>query len=148
MNTIYTPLNGNEIKSIISKQFNQWVESLYLLKAYSAFHKASLKLNFEMTAYPSDVPVPKGELSFDLLPKLFEDVKDKFKKHINTIEELEVLKNEIDDILDLVNPFAKRYRELEAGDIPDKLRVEHGLPVLVMDNSRGKTREVEKIISK
>lgn len=140
--TLYTPLNGNEIKEVMTKQFERWRDSLYLLKAYSAFHKAIFKTTFEMSAFPADVPVPKGELTLEFLPKRFELIKSRFQGHATSIEELEQLQIEIAEVLEMVNPFAKREIIEDAGDTPDNIRKKYGMPVLIRDDSDGRVKEV------
>lgn len=141
--TMYRPLDGAEIKKILTNQFNLWLNSLYLLKPFSAFHKCILKVKFEMSAFPSDVPVPNSvEVEFEYYPKRFEEIKSKFKGYEMQIQELEELKKEIDEVLNIVNPILIRNINMDAGDTPDRLRIANGLPSFRIDNSGNSTKEV------
>jgi hypothetical protein len=150
LQTTATPLNGHEAATMLKNQSNHLIEQTPMLDEASSFHRCTIEGEFKLTAYPADVPTPKKEFAFNVdsvntkkgeNEEVFEYVK-KLETHR---EELIHLLQLIDEQLEIYAPQLKVEFKLEAGDEPDKLRIEQGLPIPVVQKVG--TRSVENYVN-
>lgn len=157
--TTLTHINGLETKNILKKsastQFKRAENELHIridkvkyLAQGSAFPKIKIEYAVVITCYPSDVPVPEAEFMFVLnspevdkaeMQENFGKIAVLEEKRARLLEQIE----KIDGILDLVRPSFSYEETLEAGNIPDELRISQGLPIPVVQTSEaGRRSEV------
>lgn len=151
--TIYAALNGLEIKQICKQKLNQAIDNLPLLKIGNTFHRAEVQFGFTMTAYPTDVPVPQKELEFHLVDETLEPSWNayvlKLKDLVTAENRLLANQKQIEDILDIIRDAKSKLiledealLTIDAGDTPDRIRVETGLDIPVAQrDSSGKMNE-------
>lgn len=131
----YHAINGREAKQILKHDINDKIEKIHLFKEGSAFHRLHIMYSLVATCYPSDCPVPTLEYEVARSAKGFDEQKDfidqKEKVEILRAKKLELEKGieRIDQILSVIRPTIEIEESLNAGNTPDKLRIEHGLPV-------------------
>lgn len=155
--TTSTPINGEEARKIIEQQFDHLLEHTPGLDFASAYHKFTVKGEFEIGAYPADTPTPRKEIEFDVnsiatTRKENEEVLE-YTKRLNTIrEELLFRLQEVNDLLDVYNPITRVEFDLTTDDNgeskPDKLRIEQGLPIPVVTKAGGRNVEVYRDVQK
>jgi len=150
--TTSTPINGEEAKKFIQNQFDKLLDNTPGLDFASAYHKFTVKGEFEITAYPADVPTPKKEFEFDIksITANQQDFLDEesYLQRLSTIrEELIHRLDEITQYLDDRNPITRVEFDLDTIDPidgqskPDKLRIEQGLQIPVVTKSAGRSIE-------
>jgi hypothetical protein len=144
--TSATPLNGREAATMLKNQSNHLIDATPMLDEATSFHRCTLEGEFKLTAYPEDVPVPAKEFKFNVdsintkrgeNEEIFEYV----KKLETNREELLHLLQKIDEELGIYAPQTKVEFKFEAGDEPDKLRIEQGLPIPVVRKVGGRNVE-------
>lgn len=147
MESTIKPLTGKEIKDTMKIRLTEMIDKIPLLRASTTFKKAEISFGFSMSAYPSDIPVPPEiELDFSIDSKSLEqlDEKEKFLAHKSFVEKLLNARSQIEELLEIYRPehFDEEFIETV---IPDKIRLEAGLPITVleMDSQSGVRREVE-----
>jgi len=151
----YRPLTGREIREAIILRLNKEVNSLPYMREGNSFHNVNVQLGIVITAYPDDVPTPNLDISFDVPSKDF-DKEESYIKQYNKAEELTAKYNELVDYIKLAESLQNQILEKRNtlvfeheneqefdGKVPDKTRVEHGLPVTVEKVEHGKRGEVK-----
>lgn len=151
----YRPLTGREIREAAKLRINKEIDSLPYLREGNSFHNVNVQLAIVITAYPSDVPVPNLDLNFDIPSKGYEDLEiaikqiDKAEELVSKYEEAERLVQSLQGLMhEIVEKRNTLVHEHESeqefnGNIPDKTRVEHNLPVTVEKIEKGKKSEVK-----
>jgi hypothetical protein len=137
LQTTATPLNGREVATMLKNQSNHLIDQTPMLDEASSFHRCTIEGEFKLTAYPADVPTPKKEFAFNVdsistKRAENEEVFNYVKKLETNREELLHLLQQIDEQLEIYAPQMKIGFKLEAGDEPDKLRIEQGLPIPIV----------------
>lgn len=132
---VYEPINGKEARQILKHDHNEKVDKIYLFKEGAAFHRLHIMYAMTCTCYPADCPVPTLEFEIARSAKGYNENED-YIQQADKIKSLETKREElvsgierIDKILSVIRPVVEIEGDLQAGDIPDKLRVEHGLSV-------------------
>lgn len=131
---VYEAINGLEAKEILKKNVCDKIDKIPLLNGGNAFHQLRMIYSIVFSAFPADCPVPDDqELELVLKAPDFNE-NEAYIKQAGAIKKLEEKKNKfyedvdkIDKILETLNPQQEETVELDAGDIPDNLRVEHDL---------------------
>src|SRR5690349_8482460 len=151
----YKPLTGREIREAIKLRLNKEVDSLPHLREGNSFHNVNVQLGIVITAYPNDVPVPNLDITFELPSKGYEELEsaikqiDKAEELVGKYEEvermIEGLKGLMHEIVEKRNTLVFEHESEQEfnGNIPDKTRVEHGLPVTIEKIEHGKKSEVK-----
>jgi len=151
----YRALTGREIREAIKLRLNKEVDSLPYMREGNSFHNVNVQLAIVITAFPSDVPVPNLDLNFDIPSKGYNELENAIKQ-IDKAEELvgkyeeaermvENLKGLMHEIVEKRNTLVLEHESTQEfdGNVPDKTRVEHGLPVTVEKIEHGKKSEVK-----
>ncbi len=131
----YEPINGLEGRKLLKRDINEKIDKLPLMNGGNSFHRFHAIYSLIITAYPVDCPVPTAEYEFARNAPEFDQnlhyIEGKTKS-----DELKTLKQnllnhieKIDKVLEVISPEVEIEGDLSAGDIPDELRTEHGLPV-------------------
>lgn len=154
--SLYSPLNGEEIRTIIKNRIIKEVDNLPYLKRGNSFHRAKVQFAFVMQAYPADVPIPdEREIEFNIdAPSLqgLEEAINKVEKAEDSIEKVNELQLLVEKANELLNnarealPYLVREHEIQAeidGAVPDKARIEGNLPVTVEKMERGRRIETQ-----
>jgi hypothetical protein len=153
MQSTYAALTGAEIRRLTKTTINTEVDRLRYLSAGNSFHRASIQFGFTMTAYPADVPVPEKTYEFDI-DAATADSPEALKQY-KKVEELDEQIAKLQQQRETVENLILEAQELRStlvfesevsadvdGAFPDKVRIEHGLDVPVMETKGGKTQEV------
>lgn len=145
-------INGKEAKQLIDIQWKKFLEETPGLDLATSYHRLGIEIHFKLSAYPSDTPVPKREIEFRIDSEATKNLEN--EEHFSAISRLETLRNEylfkleqINEELDILNPITIADIEVNAGNEPDTLRIENGLPVLVTEKVGGRTVEKEVVVS-
>lgn len=139
----YTPMNGSEAKKALNNNTRNRIDGISGFKMGLAFHKLKIEYEMKVTAYPADVPVPEAEFAFIInSPDL--EKQSELLENFDKIEILEAKKErllqgirDIDKILDIARPIYEIKATLDAGDAPDELRIQEGLPVPMIKTGLG-----------
>lgn len=144
METVYSALNGQEIREIIKTYLATRVDQTPLLKIANTFHKVKIEGVFQITAFPADVPVPELEFEIEFKAKdIPEDVNAKAEYFLKLRDQIEVA----NEFLEKYNPEDVADFELD-GTVPDQVRMNNNLPVNILKkNESGRTFE-EPVASK
>lgn len=131
----YHAINGREAKQCLKHDIGLKIEDISKFKEGAAFHRLHIMYSMVCTAYPADCPVPTLDYEVARSAKGFDEQKDyieqKEKIDVLVAKKLELEKGieRIDQILSVIRPVIEIEGDLNAGNTPDKLRIEHGLPV-------------------
>jgi len=146
LQTSATPINGREAAEMLKRQANHLIENTPGLDFASSYHRCTLEGTFKLTAYPNDIPTPAKEFSFDV--NSISTTRKENEEHFAYIKRLETIREELihrleeaTELLDKLAPVTEIQFKLEAGDTPDKLRIEQGLPIPVTQRVGGRTIE-------
>lgn len=155
----YNPLTGKDIRTIAKLRIDNEIDKLPYLREGNTFHNVNVQIAVVITAYPADVPVPNLDLEFDIKSKALDEIAE-FSEQVeaaetiaNRIERLAAIEEELVAKIESVrnNLLEKRAAivyesEIDPsfdGNIPDKTRIENGLPVTVEKVEKGKRVETK-----
>lgn len=155
----YNPLTGKDVRTIAKLRIDNEIDKLPYLREGNAFHNVNVQIAVVITAYPADVPVPNLDLEFDINSKALDEIEE-FKNQVeaaetiaNRIERLSAIEEDIVTKIEnvrneLLEKRAKLVYESELdpsfdGNVPDKTRIENGLPVTVEKVEKGKRVETK-----
>lgn len=143
----YTPITGAEGNKLIKLAINKKVDLMYLLKQGNSFHRFRVIGAIKVEAFPKDVPVP--EIDFDFVIETKKATNGDFDKDFIKIDQLKAKRDKlkialekIEATLATVAPVEKIDIELNANNKPDELRIEHNLPVPMIQRKGGSVNEV------
>lgn len=154
--TTLTHINGGEAKQLMRKsastqlkraeqELHNRIDKIKYLSQGSAFPRIKIEYAVVVTAYPSDIPVPEAEFMFVLNSP--EITKPEMQESLGKIEVLESKRGrlvkqleDLDKILDVIRPTFSHEEVLDAGNVPDELRISQGLPIPVIQTSEGGRR--------
>lgn len=148
LETTSTPINGKEAKELINIQLKKILDSTPGLDLATSYHRIIIKLNFELSAYPSDYAsrFPKREVEFNI--DSLSTSKGENESELQRIQRLETSRQELlgylaklTDELEQANPKYSAEIELSATNSPDDLRIDEGLPIPVTKRIGGRTVE-------
>jgi hypothetical protein len=147
--TTATPMNGKEGADLLELQFLHLLRNTPGLDFASSYHRLALEGYFRIKAYPADIPYPAKDIAFDVNSVSTnrgenEEVFEYVKKLETIREELIHRLQQVTEILETINPVTEVQFKLEAGDKPDELRIQHGLPVPVVEKRGGRNIEIHK----
>lgn len=143
----YTSINGSEANKIIKSEIGKKVDLMYLLKQANTFHRIHITGNIKVECYPKDVPVP--EIEFDFMKETPEATAGNFNKEFIKIDELKAHRDKLIIALEKVNvtlstvlPSEEINIDLDAGNKPDELRLDHNMPIPMIKRDGGSVTEV------
>lgn len=153
---VYHAINGKEARQLLKHDANEKIDKIALFKEGAAFHRIHMTYAMIATCFPKDCPVPTLDYEVARSAKGFDEQKDyvEQKEKITILEtkreELQKGIDRIDQILSVIRPVIEIEGDLNAGDIPDELRLEHGLAVpriiTTIDPVDGQVTKTEKYI--
>jgi hypothetical protein len=146
LQTTATPFNGKEAKQLLKIEFDKLLDNTPGLDFGTSYHRLVINGNFKLSAYPSDTPTPVREFE-----KVFDSpstVRLENEEHFQYIRRLETIReelvhklSELTSYLDQANPTIENEFVQDAGNSPDQLRIESGLPIPVVTRVSGKSVE-------
>lgn len=153
LQTTATPINGKEGADMIERQFLHLLRNTPGLDFASSYHRFAIEGSFKIKAYPADIPYPAKEIAFDV--NSVSTTKGENEEVFIYVKRLETIREEligylqnVNEVLDKVNPVTEVQFKLEAGDEPDKLRIEQQLPIPVVEKRGGRNIEVHREVIK
>lgn len=146
LQTSATPINGREAADLLKRQSNHLIDNTPGLDEATSYHRCTIEGEFKLTAYPADVPTPAKEFKFNV--DSISTTRKENEEVLAYVARLETIRNELLSRLNEVGEELERYApqtsvpfKLEAGDEPDKLRIENGLPIPVAQKVGGRIVE-------
>lgn len=131
----YQPLNGKEIRTIVKKKLEKRIDEIPRMKEGHAYHQAVIAFSFTMTAVPADCPVPTAEFEEIIkspgfnLQDHFINVSDKINSLENKKSQLLAQVEKIDELLAGIRVSEEVEEIIQAGTIPDEVRIDNDLPL-------------------
>ena len=152
----YQPLNGKEIREVLKKRVCAKIDLIPRMKEGHAYHEAALAYSFTMTATPADCPVPSIDFEEIMqapgfnLQEHYLDVKNKAESLENKKEQLLAQIEKIDQLLAIVKETVEESEVIQAGKVPDNVRIDNDLPlprIVREETPTGGVKMTEKMIN-